>query len=77
MKKFERNEHGICIDDFRKIKTAETILGNCISDVSGGTTVNGKDYVPLYALESREDVKDALETIATVYGITIVFENNT
>lgn len=72
--RFDTHNGYICIDNFHMIFDAQKTLGHCIADVSGGYIVDGKEYVPIFALEDIEDVKKALDVIASAYGMNIKFE---
>ena len=62
-----RAEHATICD-------AMNVLGNCISystSTGGFIDENGEDRILLFANYDREDVSEAIETVASIFGIEI------
>ena len=76
MQTFDIHNGLIAFYDFQKNRESMNILKDCIAIPTGGEIHNGKNYVPIFLLETVDEVKKALEIIATIYGIEIENSKN-
>ena len=74
MRRFNIKNGLVCRSDYIKILNAQNMLGNCIFPATGGETYDDVDYLPIFVNETKEEIKYAIDIIASVYGINVKFE---
>ena len=74
MRRFNIKNGLVCRSDYIKILNAQNILGNCIFPATGGETYDDVDHLPISVNETKEEIKYAIDIIASVYGINVKFE---
>ena len=76
IKQFDIIAPGMILKEhLNEIREAQMILAECIYQFpTGGKMVDGKDYADLWHLHRRDEVKEALETIAAAYKLNIEFK---
>ena len=74
MRRFNIKNGLVCRSDYIKILNAQNMLGNCIFPSTGGETYDDVDYLPIFVNETKEEIKYAIDIIASVYGINVKFE---